>query len=112
MTDPPAPSSDPLEVAVLALIDLGATLSQVVAHMTAYQERSTRGGGVDGAPIGEVLAPMLVGCLADLAERHGSEAMDATAGFLQAAAEVLAEQLVLVAPDPPRPNREQRRRRR
>lgn len=105
MTDSAAPSTVPLDLAAHALVDVGSTLSQCVAHMTAYDERMKTPAGAEAVPIPETLASIVAGTLAPVAERHGSEAVSTVADFLHEAAIVLASEIYLVAP----PSRRERR---
>lgn len=100
----------PLESAVESLIDLGATLSQLVAHMTAYRDRPGGPAAVRSESIADVLAPLLVETLREAADRLGPERMAAAATFLREAAETIPREILLY--DPPPPNRAARRRQR
>ncbi len=111
-TSSPSAQTHDLERAVAALIDLGAHLSQMVAHMSRAPSRPLGNGG-QGVPIPRVLGPLLVETLRPLEARSAPGSIGDAARLLEEIATVLTDEILLVPHDvqPPRPNRAQRRRR-
>ena len=81
-----------------AAIDLGALLSQIVAHMALWGVEHA-----DSPPrpesVREVLSGLLGGVLAPLAERHPDASLESAGGILREIAALIESEVMFVAPD-------------
>lgn len=94
----------PLDELVAALIDVGASLSQIVNHMTD----ASREPGASEVPVPDVLASVLHDTLGTVQDRHGETTIAAAGRVVADAATVIAEEIFLVPIAGPRPHRRSR----
>jgi hypothetical protein len=92
---------DPLQQFVDELIEVGAVLSQIVAHMALSGTRGS--GSPDAVPIPLVLGQVLAGVLEPVAERHGADAVGAAARLVGDARERIGDEIFLVPHDQTEP---------
>jgi len=89
---------DPLQQLVDELIDVGASLSQIVEHMALSPTGG--GGSPDAVPIRIVLGQLLAGVLEPVAAQYGADAVEAAARLVGDAGERIGNEIYLVPHGP------------
>jgi hypothetical protein len=102
--------TDPLEVLVASIVETGGMLHGILSHMEAYA--ASGASAPDAPPPPVVLQNLLTGVLDERPGIADRTDLADVADVIAQVATAMADDLFLVAPEPPRLNRAARRRRR